>query len=59
MKKNIFTFINVKFTNITLAKFLSAFITIVIISGVKYAISGGFYLEYSYFFENIAVGLVG
>ena len=59
MKKNMFTFINIKFTNITLAKFISAFITIVIISGVKYAISGGFYLEYSYFFENIAVGLIG
>jgi hypothetical protein len=59
MKKNILAFISVKLTTITLAKFISAFITIVLVSGLKYGISGGFYLEYSYFFENVTVGLIG
>ena len=59
MKKNILAFISVKLTTITLAKFISAFITIVLVSGLKYGISGGFYLEYSSFFENVTVGLIG
>jgi len=54
-----FTFISVKFTTITLAKFVSAFITIVLVSGVKYGISGGFSFEYNNFFGNVAVGLIG
>lgn len=54
-----FTFIGVKFTTITLAKFLSAFITIVFVSGVKYGISGGFSFEYNNFFGNVAVGFLG
>ena len=59
MKKNMLSFISVKFTTITLAKFISAFITIVIVSGIKYGISGGFSFEYNNFFGNVAVGLVG
>jgi len=59
MKKNMLSFISVKFTTITLAKFISAFITIVIVSGVKYGISGGFSFEYNNFFGNVAVGLIG
>jgi hypothetical protein len=59
MKKRIFTFISTKFSSITLAKFISAFITIVFISGTKYCISGGFHLEYDDFFGNVGVGLLG
>ena len=49
---------NVKLSTITLAKFVSAFVTIVIISGVKFGISGEFHLEYGYFFSNVAIGLL-
>lgn len=59
MKKNMLSFISAKFTTITLAKFISAFITIVLVSGIKYGISGGFYFEYNNFFCNVAVGLIG
>lgn len=52
------SFISAKFT-ITLAKFISAFITIVLVSGIKYGISGGFSFEYNNFFGNVAVGLIG
>lgn len=58
MKKIILSF-KIKVGSITLAKLVSAFITIVIISGVKYGISGEFHLEYSKFFCNVAVGLLG
>jgi len=59
MIKNIVSSLRVIANNITLAKFISVFTTIVLVSAVKYGISGKFYLEYSDFFLNIAVGLLG
>lgn len=43
----------------TIAKFISALLTIVIIASVKYAISGNLYIEYSEFLINVAIGLLG
>lgn len=43
----------------TIAKFISALLTIIIIASVKYAISGNLYIEYSEFFINVAIGLLG
>jgi hypothetical protein len=45
--------------NFTLAKFISALITITMLAAIKYAITGNFYIEYCNFFTNIAVGLLG
>jgi hypothetical protein len=44
--------------NFTLAKFISALITIVLIASVKYWVSGGFILDYNDLFNNIALGLL-
>jgi hypothetical protein len=44
--------------NFTLAKFLSAFFTITLLAGIKYAISGNFHVEYSNFLTNIGIGLL-
>jgi len=43
----------------TMAKFISALLTIVIVASVKYIISGNLYIEYSEFFINVAIGLLG
>lgn len=45
--------------NFTLAKFGGAFVTITIIAMIKYSISGNFRIEYSEFYNNVAVGLLG
>ena len=45
--------------NFTLAKFCGATITVTILAMVKYLISGNFHLEYSDFFMNISIGLLG
>jgi hypothetical protein len=49
---------NVILFNFTLAKFISAFITITLIALIKYWISGGFILDYNDLFNNIALGLL-
>lgn len=44
--------------NFTLAKFLSALITITLLAAIKYIVTGNFYLDYSNFLTNIGVGLL-
>jgi len=44
--------------NFTLAKFMSALITITMLAAIKYAVTGSFYIEYCKFFTNIGVGLL-
>ena len=46
-------------TNFTLAKFISASITITMVAGIKYAITGNIIIDNSNFFTNIGVGLLG
>ena len=43
----------------SLAKLLSASLTIIIVASVKYTLSGEFHVEYSEFFQNVALGLLG
>jgi hypothetical protein len=43
----------------TLAKFGAAVFTILIVASIKYIISGGFYIGYDEFFNNVAIGLLG
>lgn len=45
--------------NFTLAKLISALITIPILAAIKYAITGNIYIDPSYLFTNIGVGLLG
>jgi hypothetical protein len=45
--------------NFTVAKFLAAFFTALIVATLKYYISGNFYLDYSDFSNNLAVALLG
>lgn len=45
--------------NFTIAKFISALITITMLAAIKYSITGSFYIEYSNFPANVAVGLLG
>jgi len=47
-----------RFTSITLAKILAVFLSVILVAGVKYMISGSFQLDYSHFFSNAFVGLV-
>lgn len=42
----------------TLARFISSLITIIIMTGIKFCITGNFYIEHSDFYTNIVVGLV-
>lgn len=56
LKKNS-VLINV-LANFTLAKFLSALITITLLATIKYIVTGNFYIDYSNFFTNIGVGLL-
>lgn len=44
---------------LTLAKFLSAMSTILIVAYVKYTISGSFHIEYSDFWQNVGIGCLG
>jgi hypothetical protein len=43
----------------TLAKFTGALFTITIVAMIKYSISGNFHIEYSEFWNNVGVGLLG
>lgn len=45
--------------NFTVAKLISALITIPILASFKYAITGNIYIDPSYLFTNIGVGLLG
>ena len=51
--------INTLLVNFTLAKFASAFVTIIMVALIKYMISGNFYIEYCAFWNNVAIGLLG
>lgn len=46
-------------TNFTVAKFISALITISLLAVIKYAITGNIYIDPSYLLTNIGVGLLG
>jgi hypothetical protein len=56
--QNMRRIINIILSNFTLAKFISAFITIVLVALLKYWISGGFTLDFNDLFNNIALGLL-
>jgi hypothetical protein len=45
-------------TNVTLAKFISALLTITVLAGIKYVITGNIHIDPSNFFTNIGVGLL-
>ena len=51
--------INTLLVNFTLAKFASAFVTIIMVALIKYMVSGNFYIEYCEFWNNVAIGLLG
>jgi hypothetical protein len=61
MKKyeNLKRIINKALANFTLAKFCGAIITVTILAGVKYFISGNFHLELCDFWNNVGIGLLG
>jgi len=46
-------------TNFTVAKFISALLTISLLAVIKYAITGNIYIDPSYLLTNIGVGLLG
>jgi len=58
MKSKIMKFILKILANFTLAKFISALITITALAGIKYAISGNLHIEYCNFLTNIGIGLL-
>jgi hypothetical protein len=58
MRLNLRKFILKGLANFTLAKFLSALITVIAIAGIKYAISGNFHIEYCNFLTNVGIGLL-
>ncbi len=45
--------------NYTLAKFISAVFTVIIVAILKYSVSGNFHIEYCEFWNNVGVGLLG
>jgi hypothetical protein len=51
--------INTLLVNFTLAKFASAFLTIIMVALIKYMVSGNFYIEYCEFWNNVVIGLLG
>ena len=51
--------INTLLVNFTLAKFASAFVTIIMVALIKYMVSGNFHIEYCEFWNNVAIGLLG
>jgi len=62
MKKIIQTtkkYINKLLVNFTLAKLLGALFTIIIVSLIKYCMSGNLHIEYSEFLNNVGIGLLG
>jgi hypothetical protein len=46
-------------TTFTLGRFLGAMSTIIIVALIKYTISGNLIIEYSDFFGNVSIGLLG
>ena len=54
-KKQITNFL----VNFTLAKLLGALFTIIIVSLIKYCISGNLHIDYSEFGNNVGIGLLG
>lgn len=59
MKTKLKLIVNKTMALFTLAKFCGAFFTVTILAMVKYYISGSFHIEYSDFFNNIGIGLLG
>ena len=57
--KNLVKQLNNFLFSFTLAKFSGALFTITIVAMIKYSISGNFYIEYSEFWNNVGVGLLG
>jgi hypothetical protein len=51
--------INNILANFTLAKFAAALLTITMVALIKYSISGNFHINYSDFWNNIGIGLLG
>jgi hypothetical protein len=51
--------INTLLVNFTLAKFTGALVTIIMVALIKYMISGNLHIEYSEFWNNVALGLFG
>ena len=52
-------YINKFLVNFTLAKLLAALFTIIIVSLIKYYISGDLHIEYCEFWNNVGIGLLG
>lgn len=57
--KNIINKINTRVGNITLSRIISAFLSIILVASFKYIISGDFVLNYSDFYKNVGVGILG
>jgi hypothetical protein len=57
--KKIFTGIKNKFTSFTLAKCLSALISISVIAGIRYYFFGNIHLDSNEFCSNVGIGLLG
>lgn len=59
MKKNINFGINLFIGHFTLAKILGGLSTALFVATLKYYISGGFHIEYSEFWTNLGLAMVG
>jgi hypothetical protein len=59
MKKFFKIKINYILANFTLAKFLAAVITALLVASLKYSISGSLHIEYSDFLNNVGIALLG
>lgn len=59
MKKNINFGINFFITHFTLAKLLGGLFTALAVAGLKYYISGNFYIENSEFGTNLGIAILG
>jgi hypothetical protein len=59
MKKFFKLKINYILANFTLAKFLAAVITALLVASLKYSISGSLHIEYSDFLNNAGLALLG
>lgn len=62
MKKYIRTtkkYINKFLVNFTLAKLIGALFTVIIVSLIKYCMSGNLHIEYCEFWNNVGIGLLG
>jgi Flp pilus assembly pilin Flp len=49
--------INTRIGTITLARIVAAFISVILVAGLKYLISGDIKLDYSDIYNNVGVGL--